>query len=135
MRQRCSNPNNADFRWYGKLGIKLCEEWDDFSSFDKWALENGYSHGLTIDRVDCNGDYCPNNCRWITIADQQKSKRNRTMLTYKGRTKSVIEWSEETGISLNVFHDRIHRNWTPERIIETPNRGPGKYERRRSYVS
>ena len=80
MRQRCNNPKNPYYKWYGQKGVKVCEEWNDFSKFEKWATGNGYVYRegvqrnqmLSIDRIDSDGDYCPENCRWITIAENSK---------------------------------------------------------------
>ena len=76
MRQRCNNPRQHDYRWYGAKGIRVCEEWEDYCVFREWALKNGYSPSLTIDRIDGEKDYCPSNCRFITIQEQQKNKAN-----------------------------------------------------------
>lgn len=77
MRQRCSNPKNPAYKWYGGKGVKVCEAWNDYCNFEKWAIDNGYvylegvarNQKLSIDRIDSNGDYCPENCRWITISE------------------------------------------------------------------
>lgn len=69
MKQRCNNPNNYTFRWYGGRGIIMCEEWDDYLNFKEWALSHGYSDDLTIDRIDPDGDYEPSNCQWISKHD------------------------------------------------------------------
>ena len=78
MHQRCENPNNKDFKWYGALGVTVCEEWalTNYPAFREWALTNGYLPGLTIDREDPDGNYCPENCRWITIQEQQRNRKN-----------------------------------------------------------
>ena len=73
MRQRCNNPRCKDYPHWGGRGIKVCAEWDDFSAFERWALQSGYAEGLTIERVNVNGDYCPENCKWITRAEQMKN--------------------------------------------------------------
>lgn len=76
MRQRCNNPNDKDYGLYGGRGISVCEEWDNSSeAFIEWAKANGYSDGLSIDRVDTNGNYCPENCRWATSTQQARNKR------------------------------------------------------------
>ncbi len=78
MHQRCENPNNKDFKWYGAMGVKVCAEWTltNYPAFRNWALANGYRPGLTIDRENPDGDYSPDNCRWITIQEQQRNRRN-----------------------------------------------------------
>ena len=76
MRNRCNNPNTPDYKYWGARGIKVCDEWNDFQKFYDWAMTNGYSDTLTIDRINVNGNYEPTNCRWITNAEQQRNKRN-----------------------------------------------------------
>ena len=78
MRQRCENPKNKDFEYYGGRGISVCAAWKDYQTFRDWALKSGYAPGLTIDRINPDRDYCPENCRWITIEEQQKNRRPRT---------------------------------------------------------
>lgn len=98
MKQRCNNPKDHAFKYYGGRGIKVCDEWQhDFVAFRDWAMSNGYAENLTIDRIDVNGDYCPENCRWITIQDQQKNKRDNTKVLYNGHCKTVGEWAKEFG--------------------------------------
>ena len=75
MHQRCENPKNKDFRYYGGRGISVCPAWKEYAVFRDWAKKNGYAPGLTIDRINPDGDYCPENCHWITIEEQQKNRR------------------------------------------------------------
>ncbi len=76
MRQRCNNPKQHDYKWYGAKGVKICPEWDDYEKFREWALNHGYKKPLTIDRIDFDKGYSPDNCRFITIQEQQKNKSN-----------------------------------------------------------
>lgn len=77
MRNRCSNSNRPDFKWYGGKGIKVCDEWNDFTIFRDWALNNGYTDELTIDRIDSNKNYEPDNCQWITQAKNSSKSLKR----------------------------------------------------------
>lgn len=75
IKYRCYNPNSKDYKHYGGRGVRMCNEWlNDFMTFRSWALENGFSENLTIDRVDVNGNYEPSNCRWVTVAEQNRNK-------------------------------------------------------------
>ena len=72
MKGRCRNPNNDHFKWYGDKGVKVCDEWNKFENFRDWAISNGYESNLTIDRIDSNGDYKPDNCQWITRSENTR---------------------------------------------------------------
>lgn len=127
MRQRCNNRKSHDYKWYGMDGVKMCEEWDDFARFRKWATENGYKSGLTIDRVDSKGPYSPENCRWITIQEQQKNKRNVLRFPYNGRVYTVDSFCKEFGITKSMFHDREHKGWNLDEIASIPKNAIGGY--------
>lgn len=78
MKERCYRPSNDNYKWYGGRGITICNDWlHSFQSFSDWSMANRYSDDLTIDRIDTDKNYCPENCRWITIQEQQKNKRKR----------------------------------------------------------
>ncbi|KXJ61654.1 MAG: hypothetical protein AXW14_08565 [Alteromonas sp. Nap_26] len=81
MRQRCHNPSNQNYDYYGGRGISVCSSWNDFKEFESWALANGYSKGLTIDRTDPNGNYEPSNCEWVTWKDQANNRNFRGYLS------------------------------------------------------
>ena len=119
MKKRCYLKTHMHYSSYGARGIKICEEWkNDFISFYNWAMENGYRDDLTIDRIDVNGNYEPNNCRWATIKQQQNNKRNNIFLTYEGKTKSIYEWSNITGIKYCTIWWRYRHNWNINKILE-----------------
>ena len=83
MKKRCNNPNNPDYiKWYGSRGIKVCDEWNEsFECFRDWSLKHGYSEELTIDRIDVNGNYCPENCKWSTAKEQRQNRRDSLCVT------------------------------------------------------
>ena len=109
MKKRCYNPNAKSYSDYGGRGIKICEEWkNDFHSFETWSLQNGYSSELTIDRIDFNSDYCPLNCRWIPLAEQQRNKRNNIYIQYKGRLLTIAELAREININAKLLYPRYH---------------------------
>lgn len=99
MIQRCENPKRSSYPNYGGRGIEVCDEWHDFASFVSWSKDNGYASNLTIDRVDNDRGYCPENCRWADSRTQARNKRSNVNLSVLGMTKTAKEWAEETGIS------------------------------------
>lgn len=117
IKSRCDNPHDTIFHRYGGRGITICPEWrDSFEAFRKWALSHGYNDSLTIDRIDVNGPYCPENCRWASYAEQAVNKRNNVV--YKG--KSLSEWAKELHVEAWVFRNRLRRGWPIEEAIFTP---------------
>lgn len=121
MKDRCLNKNNPAYKWYGERGICICQEWlDDFVNFYNWSMSNGYKEGLSIDRIDVNGNYEPSNCRWIPLKEQPLNTRTTKFLTYKGETKTVSEWCEITGIKKTTILNRIRLGFTAEECIEIP---------------
>lgn len=109
MRTRCKNQNSESYNLYGGRGITVCAEWDNYLAFKKWAMENGYEDGLSIDRIDVNGNYEPNNCRWATQKEQCRNKRDNHFLTFNGETKTIAEWAEITGFNYHTIKQRINR--------------------------
>lgn len=118
MRNRCRYPN------YKSKGIAVCEEWQTFEPFYKWAMENGYRDDLTIDRENNDGNYCPQNCRWTTQKVQNNNKGNNHRITYNGETHTLAEWAEITGIPYHNIRNRINNlNWSVERTLTTHTKG------------
>ena len=118
MRQRCYNPNFIYYCNYGGRGITICDEWQDFYAFERWAYANGYSDELTIDRIDNNGNYEPSNCRWVTMKVQNNNKRSNRLITYNGKTQTESQWADELGISFAVLRNRLHKGIPSDRAFE-----------------
>ena len=122
MIARIENENERDYRKYGGRGIKICEEWrNDFQQFYNWAMNHGYRDDLTIDRIDVNGHYCPENCRWIPLQEQYLNMRKNVRIEYRGENLTLAEWSRKLNINRNTLWTRIQElGWTAEKAIETP---------------
>lgn len=123
MKKRCLNKNDARYKDYGGRGIEICHEWLlSFDNFADWAKNNGYDDDLTIERINVNGNYEPENCEWITLKQQARNKRDTIWVTYHGVEKPLIEWCETLGLDYDTIHDRITaRNWDVEKAFETPS--------------
>jgi hypothetical protein len=117
MIQRCENKNNDRYKDYGGRGITVCEEWHNFESFFNWAMNNGYSEGLQIDRIDNNGPYVPWNCRWVTITENSRNKRTNHFITISGVTKTLTEWAELSGLKLSTLSARVRKGWEETRLL------------------
>ena len=118
MKSRCNNPNDTRFKNYGGRGIRVCDEWNNSSeSFGEWALSNGYSKELTIDRIDNNGNYSPENCKWATMLEQSRNKRNNTVTTINGITKILKDWANYWGLPPSVVSDRYRRGDRGDRLM------------------
>lgn len=111
VRSRCENPKASYFEHYGGRGIRVCDEWQTWEAFRDWALANGYKDGLTIDRIDVNGNYEPSNCKWITQAEQMRNTRKTRYLTVNGVKKPLVTWCEELGVSFGTASARFTRGW------------------------
>lgn len=119
MKRRCDSPRCDRYKSYGGRGIKYIPEWKNFEPFFEWAKSSGYQDGLSIDRIDPNGDYKPKNCRWIPLSEQAFNKTNSLIFTYDGETKCLSEWAEITGIPYERLYQRIRKlGQTFERAIE-----------------
>lgn len=114
MKERTMKEYNKKYKNYGGRGIKICDEWlNDFKTFYEWAISNGYEEGLTIDRIDVNGNYEPSNCRWATIKEQQNNRRNNHNITYNGETHTMKQWAEKLGINYKTLERRINAYHLP----------------------
>ena len=119
MKQRCYNPNSKSYADYGARGIKICQEWqDDFMNFYNWAMANGYKEGLTIDRIDVNGNYEPNNCRWIALSMQSDNRRDTVYIEYKGHRYTRKEFSIKFKINYWTLRYRISKGLPIDDLID-----------------
>lgn len=118
IKTRCLNPNDHHYGRYGERDITVCDEWkNDFQAFYDWSMSHGYADDLTIDRIDNDKGYSPDNCRWVTVSEQNQNKRNVILLTYNGETHSAAEWGRMLGIGKNTVSTRYHKGWTTEQCL------------------
>lgn len=122
MIERTTNPKNKSYSNYGGRGIEVCDKWrDDFQAFYDWAMNNGYDENAskgdcTIDRIDVNGNYCPENCRWVGMDVQAKNKR-KLQIEYNGEKHSVEEWADITGLKISTIYKRINCGWEIKDVL------------------
>ena len=123
MRERCNTPSCNCYKHYGARGIKVCKEWDSYLAFKEWALANGYSEELTIDRIDVDGDYEPSNCRWATIKQQMNNRTSSHYVTIDGVKKTIAEWSELSGVAHSTIWARLTKyGWDEYNAVFKPVR-------------
>lgn len=125
MKSRCYDACNESYRRYGARGITMCDTWkDSFPAFMNWALKNGYSDTLTIDRIDDNGIYSPENCRWTDAKTQANNRRSSRYVTVDGRSQSLAAWADELNVSRSLFHARAkyHNTTVDEQVAIIFNR-------------
>lgn len=119
IRQRCNNKNNPSYKNYGGRGITICNEWNDFKNFYDWALNNGYKENLTIDRINNNKGYSPENCRWADKTTQSNNKRNNRNYTYNNETHTMGEWAKILNVNYWALRSRLDRGWDIKKALET----------------
>lgn len=116
IKDRCLNPKSMHWSRYGGRGIAICSRW--LASYENFLEDMGRRpHGTSLDRIDNDGPYSPENCRWATPREQARNRRNNVRLTFRGETLVLSEWSERVGIALNVLQLRIAYGWTVERTL------------------
>lgn len=116
MKQRCKNPNRKDFSRYGGRGIVFDKKWQTFSGFFK-DMGSSYKEGLTLDRIDNNGNYCKENCRWVTPKEQANNRKSNVSISYKGVTLNSSQWAKKIGINKTTFQYRKSMGWNLERLM------------------
>jgi hypothetical protein len=114
---RCYCTTNKDYAKYGVRGILVCQDWLDFNKFYEWAMRNGYQDTLSLDRVDNDGIYSPQNCRWATLKQQANNTRQTIKITFQGETKSIAQWAETLGLPAERLYKRRERGCAPELIL------------------
>lgn len=121
IKLRCYNINNKNYKNYGARGIKICKEWlneqTGFENFYNWSINNGYKENLSIDRIDVNGNYEPNNCKWSDFQEQINNRTNTIKFEYNSKTKTLTEWAREYNIPIVTLRSRISRGWSIERAL------------------
>lgn len=125
MKERCYDSKSKTYARYGGRGIKICDEWKtSFETFKTWAKSNGYSEKLTLDRIDFNGDYTPNNCRWADYFTQENNRSSNVRITINGETHTITEWGRIKGISGQTIWARLFvYKWSEYDAVMKPVRG------------
>lgn len=119
MKARCNNPTAHAYEQYGGREIKVCPEWNDnYLNFKDWALSHGYNDNLSIDRIDNNKGYEPDNCRWVSPLKQANNKRNNNYLVYQNETKTIAEWARQFNINYKWFYRHIKKGFTIQQILD-----------------
>lgn len=125
IKQRCLNKNSTAYKMYGEKGINICEDWKIFINFYNWAINNGYEEGLTIDRIDNNNGYYPNNCRWVDYTIQNNNRNCSIKIEAFGENKTILEWEKDKRcvVKANTLYIRIFRQkWNVEEAITQKQR-------------
>lgn len=126
MVDRCHKPTDCNYPRYGARGITVCDEWrNDKMKFFEWSFANGYADNLSLDRIDNNKGYSPENCRWATRFEQCNNKSTNHYVTINGETHTISEWARITGILKSTLRERIIRGITGEDLLRTPKRKIG----------
>lgn len=119
IKGRCYNKKRQEYKNYGGRGIKMCKDWkDNPKAFADWAISNGYKKSLTIDRINNDGDYCPENCRWVTRKEQQRNRRANVLLSLNGETHVLADWAVILGVSANTISYHLKRGKTFDEIYK-----------------
>lgn len=118
MKTRCTNPNSYNYKWYGAKGIAVCDEWKQFSDFEKWAMSTNYVEGLSLERKDVEKNYCPDNCTWIPLEHQNKNKRSNIKQTIHGKEMNLADVARNYGFVYGTIQNRYRRGLRNEQLIQ-----------------
>jgi hypothetical protein len=126
MNNRCLNPFNREFKYYGDRGILVCDRWhrDTPNAFENFVMDMGErpSDKHSIDRIDNNGHYTPENCRWSTVEEQRNNKRDNVVFTHAGATQTIAQWSQQLGLARWKVYQRISRGWPKAQALGLEDR-------------
>ena len=122
MRTRCHNRHNNRWKHYGGRGIRVCPEWNDYLTFRRWALAHDYNDTLSIDRIDVDGDYCPENCRFVDLKTQANNTSRNHYIAFQGELYTISQLADHLGLTYKALQHRIERGWSMERISTQPQR-------------
>ena len=122
MHQRCYNQKHDKYKWYGGKGVRVCNNWHDFTTFRNWALANGYTDKLTIDRINPDIGYRPDNCRWVDMKTQANNKTNNHIIEFNGTAYTVTQLADKVGFHPYTIFNRLKLGWSAVRIVETAER-------------
>lgn len=122
MHERCERKKHTYYQHYGGRGIYVCEEWREYMPFAKWAFMNGYKDNLTIDRIDNDGCYSPDNCRWVTYKEQANNKRTNRIVEYNGEKYTVTQLAKKANIKKTTLKERLNMGWSVKDAVEKPIR-------------
>lgn len=127
MKRRCDYRKDKRYQRYGGRGITVCDEWrNDYVTFESWAINNGYKQGLSIDRIDNNGNYCPENCRWVTTKQQNRNYSRNSLLEFNGCLMCAQDVAEKIGIKPTTLRARINRGVAKDKLFEQKDLRYGK---------
>ena len=136
MKSRCYYQGDKNYKNYGGRGIIVCDEWrNSYNNFKGWALSNGYQADAPrgkcmIERIDVNGNYCPENCVWKTNKEQANNKTNNHLVEHQGETHTISEWAGILNVAYNTLLNRINHGWTIERALTEPVHNNGGNRRK-----
>ena len=118
MMSRCYRQKDASYKYYGGRGITVFPDWHNIENFEKWVEQNPFFKGATIDRINTDGNYEPDNCRWATMSEQDKNRRNSILIEYNGEVHSITEWAKITGLKRSTINNRYYRGDRGDRLFE-----------------
>lgn len=131
MKTRCLCETNKRYKDYGKRGITICDDWLEFQKFREWSIKNGYVKRKTLERIDNDKGYCPENCRWTGYKEQANNKRSNRFIEFNGERKTITQWAEKLGISIGTLDSRINKLHWPINLALSKEKNTKLRERKK----